>query len=117
MRPGFALCVRVDRGPDTIWLHSFAAGQICYNACPHLPNPALFDAGSCFGNAGLGSVLSAIWAPILPAWPRWPLVDPDMLPAQVNPGKSRQIVAKETGTRVRWIRQDQLTALFPRVGC
>src|SRR5215813_7749294 len=61
-----------------------------------LPNPALFDAGSCFGNAGLGSVLSAIWAPILPACPRWPLVDPDMLPAQVNPGKSRQIVAKET---------------------
>src|SRR6516164_1652374 len=35
-------------------------------------------------------------APILPACPRWPLVNPDMLPTRVKPGKSHQIVAKET---------------------
>ena len=37
--------------------------------------PAPFDAGNCFGNAGLGTVLSAIWAPFLPACPRWPLAN------------------------------------------
>src|SRR6516162_2956846 len=38
----------------------------------------------------------------LPACPRWPLiVDPDMPSAQLNPGKSHQIVAKETAGTAR----------------
>src|SRR6516165_3445672 len=40
--------------------------------------------------------LSAIWAPILPACLRWPLIDPHALLAPIKPGKLHQIVAKET---------------------
>src|SRR5262245_47507844 len=37
LRAGFALCVHPDRSPETIWLHSFSASQICDNASMRKP--------------------------------------------------------------------------------
>src|SRR6266704_534829 len=66
--------------------------------------PVVFGAGRCFGTEGLSAVAVSISISILSPCPRWAPVDPCALQQRVKSGKSRQIVANDSGDAVRFLQ-------------